>query len=190
MLNNLSTKLNLTIIFVLLMTANLQATGEPPLTHNLNAINPPIPGPILKLQDMDETFVDIKTMKGKIIVLNFWATWCPPCRREMTSLEELHLTTKDKNTVVLAINVGEELEEVFSFINSIEPSPTFQVLFDIDSLTMKRWKVVGLPTTYVINPEGNIVYKAIGGREFNHPDILKKILNLNEKPQSKDKNKT
>ena len=168
------------LIFTLFMTLNVQAAEQPPLTHSLSAVIPPFPIPALKLQNMDEEDVDIKAMQGKVIVLNFWATWCPPCRREMTSLEKLHLATKDKNVVVLAMNIAEDVETVFSFIYSIEPSPTFPILFDTDSSTMEQWKVLGLPTTYVIDPAGRIVYKAIGGREFDHPDILKKVINLSE----------
>jgi thiol-disulfide isomerase/thioredoxin len=165
------------ILVLLIVTCNTQAK-EPPLTHNLTAVKPVISAPVLKLKNMDDELIDIKTMKGKTIVINFWATWCPPCRREMTSLEKLHLETKDKDIVVLAINIGEDIETVFSFINSIEPSPTFPILFDTDSLTMKQWNVIGLPTTYIINPEGLIAYKAIGGREFDHPEILKKVTSL------------
>ena len=140
---------------------------------------------------MDDESIDIETIKGKTLVINFWATWCPPCRREMTSLEQLHLETKDKEVVVLAVNVGEDVETVFSFINSIEPSPTFPILFDTSSLEMAKWKVFGLPTTYVINPEGMIVYKAIGGREFNHPDILSSVMALKKVKQAgnNDENK-
>lgn len=173
-------KLYLASIVLLLVTFTLQASEEPPLTHSLTTIASPIIAPSLKLENMDEELIDIKSLKGKTVVINFWATWCPPCRREMASLESLYLETKDKNVIVLAVNVGEDVETVFSFINTIEPSLTFPILFDKDSLTLDRWKVIGLPTTYIINPQGMIVYKAIGGREFNHPDILEKVSNLNE----------
>ncbi|MFK5895223.1 MAG: TlpA disulfide reductase family protein [Pseudomonadota bacterium] len=166
------------IMLMLFMILNTQASEQPPLTHNFTAVIPPISIPNLKLQNMDEEDIDIKTLRGKVIIINFWATWCPPCRREMTSLEKLHLATKDNNVVVLAVNIGEEIETAFSFVNSIEPSPSFPILFDKDSSTMEQWKVRGLPTTYIINTQGLIVYKAIGGREFDHPEIIQKVLNL------------
>ncbi len=178
MLNKRHIKLYQSIILLLFaITCNSQAK-EPPLTHNLTAVKTQISATALKLQNMDEELTDIKAMKGQTIVINFWATWCPPCRREMTSLEKLYLETKDKDIVVLAVNIGEDIETVFSFINSIEPSPTFPILFDTDALIMEQWNVIGLPTTYVVNPRGMIAYKAIGGREFNHPDILEKVINL------------
>ncbi|GMR16059.1 MAG: hypothetical protein BMS9Abin31_0363 [Gammaproteobacteria bacterium] len=152
-----------------------------PLTHNLTVIKKPMPAPNLRLKNMDDEFVDIKGLKGKVIVVNFWATWCPPCRREMSSLERLHLATQDKNVVVLAVNVGEDVDTVFPFMGVINPSPSFPILFDTDAKVMTQWKVRGLPTTYVVNPDGKIVYRAVGGREFDHPAIIKAVIKLNNK---------
>jgi len=67
---------------------------------------------------------------------------------------------------------------------SIEPSPNFTILFDTDSSVMDKWKVFGLPTTYVVNPEGYIIYRAVGGREFDHPDILEKVISLTNKDKT------
>jgi len=127
---------------------------------------------------MDETIVDIEDLRGKVVVVNFWATWCPPCRREMGSLENLYQLTKDNNVEVLAVNIGEDVDAVFSFLGQVDPSPTFQMIFDPEAISLKDWKVRGLPTTYIISSGGNIAYKAVGGREFDHPDIVKDILDL------------
>lgn len=154
------------------------AAGLPPLTHKLTTIKKTVKAPKLRLQNMDEEFVDIKELKGKVIIVNFWATWCPPCRREMGSLERLHLATKNQNVVILAINIGEDVDTVFSFLGTVDPSPSFPILFDPDAGSMKRWNVQGLPTTYIINPNGTIAYRAVGGREFDHPDIQKIVKSL------------
>ncbi len=156
------------------------AAELPPLTHKLTAIKKIIKAPGLRLKNLDDEIIDIKDLQGKIIVVNFWATWCPPCRREMGSLERLHLATKDKNVVVLAVDIGEDLDTVFSFMGQVEPSPTFSILLDLDATVMKRWKVKGLPTTFVVSPDGNIAYRAVGGRELDHPDIQWAILKLNK----------
>lgn len=173
-------------LFLMLFTSILLASGLshaeelPSLTHNLTAIKKIIKVPTLRLKNLDDEVVDIKDLKGKVVVVNFWATWCPPCRREMGALERLHLVTKDKNVVVLAVNIGEDLETVFSFLGQVEPSPSFPILFDPDAASMKDWKVRGLPTTYIVNPEGRIVYSAVGGREFDHPDIVQAVLGLSK----------
>lgn len=165
-------------IILLLMMANSQAAGLPPLTHGLTALNHSPAAPPLRLQNMDDEFIDIKDMQGKVIVLNFWATWCPPCRREMGSLERLNLATADKDVVVLAVNIGEDVDTVFSFMGTIEPSPTFQILFDPDSYSLEQWQVRGLPTTFIIGPDGAVAYRAVGGREFDHPEIISTVNDL------------
>ena len=164
----------------LLVVGISHAAEIAPLTHNLTVIKKQKPAPKLRLKNMDDEFVDIKDLKGKVVVVNFWATWCPPCRREMSSLERLHLATKDKNVVILAVNVGEDIDTVFPFMGFINPSPTFPILFDSDAEVMTDWKVKGLPTTYIVNPKGKIVYRAVGGREFDHPDIQQAVINLNK----------
>ena len=163
---------------MLLVALESQAAIQPPLTHSLTAVSPSTPIPALKLEDMDEEYVDIDALRGNVVVVNFWATWCPPCRREMTHLEKLYQATKDEHVVVLAINVGEDMDTAFSFINNIEPSPSFPILFDTDGSAMDRWGVRGLPTTYIVNKKGEIVYKAIGGREFDHPELLELVTGL------------
>jgi peroxiredoxin len=89
---------------------------------------------------------------------------------------------KDKNVVVLTVNVGENDDAVYSFVNSTKPALSFPVLFDTDSKAMDTWGAIGLPSTYIVNKKGNIVYKAVGGRDFESPDILDKILKLSEEP--------
>ncbi len=156
----------------------LFAAGQPQLTHGLSVIKQTIVAPDLRFNNLDAEVVDLKDLKGKIVVVNFWATWCPPCRREMGSLERLYLATKEKDVVVLAVNVGEDEDTVFSFLGEIEPSPTFAILFDTQAKSMRDWNVKGLPTTYIVNKEGLLVYRAIGGREFDHPELVKKIVAL------------
>lgn len=173
--------MQIVIIFIavfLIASGISHADGLPPLTHKLTAVNKAAPAPNLRLQNMDEEIIDVKDLQGKVVVINFWATWCPPCRREMGSLERLHQATKDKGVEVLAVNIGEDIDTVFSFLGTIEPSPEFQMIFDPEAVSMNNWKIRGLPTTYVINPDGTIAYRAVGGREFDHPDIVKAIISL------------
>jgi len=172
--------INALAIIFLFLSSGCFALELAPLTHKLSPIKLPVKAPHLRLQDMDEEIIDIKELRGKVVIVNFWATWCPPCRREMSSLERLYLQTKDKDIVVLAVNIGEDADTVFPFLGDIDPSPSFPIVFDPDANSMKSWKVRGLPTTYIINTNGYIVYKAVGGREFDHPDILQTVLSLSK----------
>lgn len=168
-------------VFLLIFFNTCYGDGLPPLTHSLTSIKTEIKAHDLRFKNLDGKMVDIKDLKGKVVVVNFWATWCPPCRREMGSLEKLYQVTKDKNVEVLAVNIGEDFDTVFSFLGVVEPSPNFQILLDHEAKSMNEWSVRGLPTTYIINPDGKIAYRAVGGREFDHPDILQKVIGLSLK---------
>ncbi|MDH3762571.1 MAG: redoxin domain-containing protein [Gammaproteobacteria bacterium] len=168
------------LLLCFLWASALQAQDLPPLTHKLTPIRTPSVAPDLIFHNMDEEKVDLKDYRGKVVVVNFWATWCPPCRREMGSMERLYQATRDSNVEILAVNIGEDLDTVFSFLGTVEPSPTFPLLFDTDAVSMKQWKVKGLPTTYIVDSEGRLAYRAIGGREFDHPAIRKAITALGQ----------
>ena len=161
-----------------LICSGLTAAELPPLTHGLTTIKNQQAAPDLKLMDMDDQEVSLSDLRGKVVVVNFWATWCPPCRREMPSLERLYQESKEKGITVLAVNVAEDLETVFSFMGTIEPQPSFPMLFDKDASTLNAWGVKGLPTTYVVSPDGQLAYRAVGGREFDHPELIEKLLEL------------
>ena len=152
------------------------AADLPPLTHGLTVIAQPQPAPALILADMDGKMHDLSDLKGKVVVVNFWATWCPPCRREMPSLERLKQRLQSRGLAVLAVDVGEDADTVFAFTGQLEPAPTFPLLLDRDSQAMQRWKVKGLPTTFVIDQQGRVIFRAIGGREFDNPAMIAALL--------------
>jgi thiol-disulfide isomerase/thioredoxin len=131
---------------------------------------------------MDDEIIDLKALEGKVVVVNFWATWCPPCRREMGSMERLYQATREQGVEILAINIGEDLDTVFFFLGTVEPSPNFQMLFDSEGVSMQQWGVRGLPTTFIVDPAGRLVYRAVGGREFDHPEIRNALLQLTTNP--------
>jgi thiol-disulfide isomerase/thioredoxin len=152
------------------------AADPPPLTHGLTAVAEPYPAPVLKLTDLDGKPHDLADLKGRLVVVNFWATWCPPCRREMPSLERLNQRLGSRGLAVLAVDVGEDEDTVFSFTGQLEPAPAFPMLLDRDSKAMQGWKVRGLPTTFVVDPAGRVIYRAVGGREFDHDGLVRQLL--------------
>jgi len=167
------------LLFCLLMfSAQAAEREQPKLGYNLTAIAEPIQAPDFTLEDMDAKKFSLKDYRGKVIMLNFWATWCPPCRREMPSMERLHRDFKDKDFVVLAVNQMEDVDQVFAYTGGLDLNPTFTILFDRDSKVSRAYGVQGLPTTYLIDKKGTMRFRAIGGREFDHPEVKEQILQL------------
>lgn len=181
-LKNRFITLSLLAIVSSLLALEVHAAWEvqPKLGHSLTALPKPVPAPDFTLADMDEAQHSFKDLRGKVILLNFWATWCPPCRREMPSMERLHQKLNGDDFTVIAVNQMEDGDHVFAYIGQLEVDPTFTILFDLDSKVSNSYRVNGLPTTYLIDKQGNIRYRAIGGREFDHPDVEKLILQLME----------
>ncbi|MDX9995978.1 MAG: TlpA disulfide reductase family protein [Rhodocyclaceae bacterium] len=132
------------------------------------------PAPTLRLRDIDDRWVDLAQFKGRVVLVNFWATWCPPCRKEFPSLGRVRKLFKPDEFEVLAVNVGEDPDMAFSFAGNTP----FPILFDRDSKTMAAWKVRGLPTTFLIDRRGHRAFAATGGREFDDPDIVALIRSM------------
>lgn len=145
----------------------------PTLGHRLNPVTPPIMAPDFELQDMDEKTHRLSNYRGQVVMLNFWATWCPPCRREMPSMEAVYQRLREQGLVVLAINEWESNDHVFAFMGQLSVFPSFPILFDQQGTVAEAFKVNGLPTTLVINTQGQIVYRAVGGRDFDDPEVVK-----------------
>jgi thiol-disulfide isomerase/thioredoxin len=133
------------------------------------------PAPPLVLNDLDGKPVDLAQFKGRVVLVNFWATWCPPCRREMPSLQRLYKSAAGQPFVVLAVSIGEDPDTVRDFLTKLDPTPTFPVVLDTRNTAMRAWKVSGLPYTVVVDREGRVAYTAAGGREFDHPEMAKTL---------------
>ena len=155
-----------------------QTTALPALSHSLTAIDPRTDAPGFRLVDMEGKAHDLAQYRGKVVLVNFWATWCPPCRREMPSLERLQRKLGARSFVVLAVNVGETVDMIFPFLGTLDTQPTFPILLDQDSKVLKSWPVKGLPTTFILDRSGRLSRRAIGGREFDHPEVVKTIEKL------------
>ena len=93
-------------------------------------------------------------------------------------MQRLYDKYRERGLVVVAVNQFEDPDLVFEFTGRLSLEPTFPILFDRDAGLMAQWKVNGLPTTYVVGPQGELAYRAVGGREFDHPDVVKQLLEL------------
>jgi len=142
----------------------------------------PVPGrppaPPLALRDLDGHLHRLQDYRGQVVVINFWATWCPPCRREIPSMQSIYKDLGDSGFTVLAVNEYEDPDHVFAYTGQLNVFPTFPILFDRDSAVSQVYKVKGLPTTVLIDKQGRIVYRAVGGRDFDHPEVRRIVSEL------------
>ena len=137
---------------------------------------PAAPG--FELPGPDGATYSLAAMQGKPVIVNFWATWCPPCRAEMPSMERAWATLKDEGVMLVAINVGESKEEVDAFLAEVPVS--FPLPIDETMRVSQAWPMKGLPTTFVVDPEGRIVYRAQGEREWDDPKLLDRVRALRQ----------
>jgi len=163
-------------IAIIVLIINLNANNQ--LAPLFNKLAKPVKAPEIELMNSDDKLIKLSDFKGKTVLLNFWATWCPPCKKEMPSLQIFHQMAKDKNIVVLAIAVGQDDNEVFPFINTLKITPTYTILFDKDSSTARNWGITAMPTTIIINKEGYLTHFALGAREFDSKALVDVISKL------------
>ena len=166
--------------WVLGASGAVRAADLPPLSTSLT-MQAPQPAPALKLKGLDGQIHDLAQLKGRVVLINFWATWCPPCRREMPSMERLSQALKGEAFSVLAVDVGEDPDTIDAFTSQLDATLGFPILLDTRSRAMQAWKVAGLPTTFLVDKQGRIVASAIGGREFDHPEIVQAVRDLIKK---------
>lgn len=132
--------------------------------------------PPFTLEDLAGKAHRLEEYKGRVLVVNFWATWCEPCRDEMPSLNRLKARMADAPFAILAIDMGEGEARVKAFLDKVPVD--FQVLLDRDSAVTKAWKVRVLPTTLVLDPSGRIRYSAVGELDWSAPPIEKRLRSL------------
>jgi len=107
--------------------------------------------------------------KGKVVFLNFWATWCGPCRSEMPSMESVYKKFNDKGLEILAVNCAEDQATVRSFMKN--EGFTFPALLDLDGRISANYGVQSIPTTFLIDRDGMIILRLVGSIDWDSPKI-------------------
>ncbi|UCD78470.1 MAG: TlpA family protein disulfide reductase [Desulfobacterales bacterium] len=116
------------------------------------------------LPDLNGDKVSLAGQRGKVVFLNFWATWCPPCRYEMPSMEKLYNKFKNNDFTILAVNLGENVKQVKAFKESYKLS--FPILLDADSSVGSIYGAMSIPITYLIDRDGYLRGAALGPRDW------------------------
>lgn len=144
---------------------NLEPMKENTLTPDFSAVSP------------DGKKVSLKDFRGKIVFLNFWASWCEPCREEMPAMERLYQEFRNKNFVVLAISVKDRKQDAIDFVKELKLS--YPVALDPEGQVGLLYGAWGLPTTYLIGPKGEGLARAWGPAEWYSPaarNLIKELV--------------
>jgi peroxiredoxin len=121
------------------------------------------PAPDFALQDPDGSIYELSSLKGKVVLINFWASWCPPCRSEMPAMDEVYSQYQNQGFIILAVNstIQDDPDEAKAFFK--EMGLTFPLLLDTDGSVTQTYQVRSLPTSFFIDREGIIQEVIIGG---------------------------
>jgi peroxiredoxin len=140
------------VSIVIILVGLLGMAGRPPLVGG--------PAPEISLKDLQGHEVRLSDFRGKVVLLNFWATWCKPCKEEMPAMQTSYEKLRDKGFVVLAVNELEDTDKVAQHIR--DHGHTFEVVMDRNNTVANRYGVVGLPVSFLIDAQG-IVRERITG---------------------------
>jgi thiol-disulfide isomerase/thioredoxin len=154
------------------------------IAENIDEIKPPFglrhydigKAPDFILNDIDGEKFQLSEARGRWIFLHFWASWCGPCREEMPAVQRLDdIFQKDELEIVM-VNTAEDEDTIFEFLAAINVE--LNSLLDSDGQVTEVWKPRGLPTSFLINPKGEVKYQAIGGREWDKTEYVQFIRRL------------
>lgn len=139
-------------------------------TNETNTEEKVIIAPDFELESLDGTITKLSDLKGKNVIINFWATWCDFCVAEMPDLQKLQEEYKDEDLLILAVNVGETKEEIEKFIE--DNNLTFTILLDEDGIVSNNYGVSSFPSTLAVNKDGEVVVGHVGMLTYEQMETL------------------
>jgi len=126
--------------------------------------------PSLRLPDLMDNDHDLADYQGQVVLINFWASWCPPCVHEMPSMQRLEDSFEGRPFTILAVNLAEDEDTVRAFLDRI--GVDFTILMDPAGRALRNWNVLAYPTSYVIDTKGEIRYALFGAIEWMDPEVI------------------
>ena len=160
------------IVILLLLSCALAACSEP--SAPAPSGGPPVVGqaaPDFTLTGLDGKSYSLAALRGKVVIVNFWATWCPPCRAEMPSMEQLYRELGDEGLVMLAVNIEKDGRQTLPKFLAATPH-SFPILLDEKETVQKRYGVYKFPESFIIRKDGVIDDKVIGAIDWAHPQTV------------------
>lgn len=162
--------MNKNSVLLICMSCLMLVISSVAVADSLSTIPGKPAAPDFVLKDMNGDVYTLRHYQGRPAIISFWATWCPPCRAELPSMNRAWKELEKENIAMVAVNVGEDVDTVFEFTGDYPID--FDLLLDQDGSVTNRWPVKGVPTTFVIDAEGRLVYQAVGGREWDDDGLL------------------
>jgi len=129
--------------------------------------------PTFTLESLDGTKVSLADLRGHVVLVNFWATWCEPCQREMPAMERLYQAKHGEGFELLALSVGEAHEPVRAFRERL--GLTFPILLDSEKATSAAYQTYRFPESYLVDREGVVVERYVGPRQWDHEAYRERI---------------
>jgi thiol-disulfide isomerase/thioredoxin len=164
--------MKLLIIFIYLITTNFSYAFEKPDLKNLVLIKDPKLHKDVIFMDVNQKNVNLDNFKGKLIMLNFWATWCAPCKEEMPSLDDLQSNNKLNNLKIFPINIGQEdISKSENFFKELNIK-NLDIYLDAPTTLAKKFSLRGVPTTILFNKKGKEFARIIGSINFNNEKFI------------------
>ena len=158
------------VSLLIVLSGLLGMAARPPLIGN--------PAPEIVLKDLQGRAVKLSDLRGKVVLVNFWATWCKPCKEEMPAMQASYDKLRDKGFFVLAVNELEDTARVAEHIRT--HGHTFEVVMDHNNQVANMYGVVGLPASFLIDPQG-IVRERISGSLLTESRIEEMVKKYGEK---------
>ena len=171
--------MKLLTIFIYIIITNFSFASEKPDIKNLILIKNPKLYENIIFKDVNQKNVDLDDFKGKLILLNFWATWCAPCKEEMPSLDDLQSNSKFSNLKIFPINIGQEdISKTEIFFKNLGIQ-NLDIYIDAPITLAKKFSLRGVPTTILFNKEGKEFARIIGSIDFNNTKFIEWLSSYN-----------
>jgi peroxiredoxin len=163
------------LLVILLVVISCGRKATPPEAGTKAAVGAAAPDFVLK--SVDGKDIRLSDYRGRVVLLNFWATWCPPCRSEMPSIESLSRKMNGYDFAVLAVSI--DGFETSQLKNMISPNHySFTVLHDPEQKVADIYLITGIPTTYIIDKDGVIIDKSVGAEYWDSTDRIEQLMSL------------
>lgn len=142
----------------------------------------PPQAPAFELMSPDGSTLALASLRGKVVLVNFWATWCEPCVDEMPSMQQLRTRLRPQGFEILAVNFKEGPQRIDGFMKKLKLD--FPVVRDDDGAAASRWNVRVFPSSFILDAQGNIRYTVTGPIDWTSRDVESKIRGLLTRPVS------